>query len=59
MKQAKSGDALIGDRIGEGKMVPFYSVGIDEWREVPGALPNMLVILASSRNDQRWKSENC
>ncbi|MGP5046123.1 hypothetical protein [Glutamicibacter ardleyensis] len=47
MKQAKSGDALIGDRIGEGKMVPFYSVGIDEWREVPGALPNMLVILAS------------
>ncbi|HAY42083.1 MAG TPA: hypothetical protein DCY59_00305, partial [Micrococcaceae bacterium] len=47
MKQAKSSGALMGDRATEGKLVPFYSVGIDEWRQVPGALPNVLVLLAS------------
>ena len=47
MKQAKSNGAVIGVRATEGKLVPFYSVGIDEWRQVPGALPNTLVLLAS------------
>lgn len=47
MEQAKSSEALVGDRATHGRMVPFYSVGIDEWRQIPRAIPNVLVILAS------------
>lgn len=47
MRQAKSNNMQVGHGAAEGKVVPFYSVSTEEWRQIPKTIPNVLVLLAS------------